>query len=122
MDEGVGYEVNHVSGDGFVWITTTTYYHGDHLGSSRQMTTVSGYPTWSSTFLPFGQEWNPQITVNNYKFTSKERDDFGNGTNLDYFGARFNSSSLGRFMSPDPAGMMAVDVGTLKRLIATLMS
>jgi RHS repeat-associated protein len=65
------------------------------------MTTVSGYPTWSSTFLPFGQEWNPQITVNKYKFTGKERDDLSNGTNLDYFGARYNSSSMGRFMSAD---------------------
>jgi len=33
-----------------------------------------------------------------YKFTGKERDQ---ETGLDYFGARFNSSSMGRFMSPD---------------------
>ena len=35
----------------------------------------------------------------NYKFTGKERD---NESGLDDFGARYNSSSMGRFMSPDP--------------------
>jgi RHS repeat-associated protein len=34
-----------------------------------------------------------------YKFTGKERD---GESNLDDFGARFNSSTMGRFMSPDP--------------------
>jgi RHS repeat-associated protein len=37
-----------------------------------------------------------------YKFTGKERD---SESNLDNFGARYDSSTLGRFMSPDP--MMA---------------
>jgi RHS repeat-associated protein len=34
-----------------------------------------------------------------YKFTGKERD---TETGLDYFGARYNASTMGRFMSPDP--------------------
>lgn len=34
-----------------------------------------------------------------YKFTGKERD---SETGLDYFGARYYGSSLGRFTSPDP--------------------
>jgi RHS repeat-associated protein len=34
-----------------------------------------------------------------YKFTGKERDA---ATGLDNFGARYDSSSIGRFMSPDP--------------------
>jgi RHS repeat-associated protein len=62
------------------------------------MTSVNGYPVWSATYLPFGQEWNPQATVNHYKFTGKERD---SESGLDNFGARFDSSSMGRFMSPD---------------------
>jgi RHS repeat-associated protein len=107
---GVGYEVNHWtlngSGGGVSWLTTTNYYHGDHLGSSRQMTTVNGYPTWSSTFLPFGQEWNPQITVNNYKFTGDERDA---ESQLDHTWFRQNSSSLARWTSPDPADLAAAD-------------
>jgi len=34
-----------------------------------------------------------------YKFTGNERD---SESNLDNFGKRYDSSSLGRFMSPDP--------------------
>jgi len=76
----------------------TTCYHGDYLDSESMMTSENGYPTWSSTFLPFGQEWNPQTTVNHYKFTGKERD---GESGLDNFGARYDSSQYGRFMSPD---------------------
>lgn len=42
----------------------------------------------------------PQTTaVNRYKFTGKERD---GESGLDYFGARYYGSTLGRFTSPDP--------------------
>ena len=37
----------------------------------------------------------------NYKFTGKERDETG----LDNFGARYDSSQYGRFMSPDPSNL-----------------
>ncbi len=63
------------------------------------MTDASGNQSWSATYLPFGQEWNPQPTTNHYKFTGKERD---SESNLDDFGARYYASSTGRFMSPDP--------------------
>jgi RHS repeat-associated protein len=83
---------------------TTTYYTADHLGSSRLLTSGTGYAIWSGTFLPFGHEWNPQITMNHQKFTGKERDtESGN----DYFGARYYASSMGRFVSPDPSGLLA---------------
>ena len=36
--------------------------------------------------------------AHHYKFTGKERD---TETGLDYFGARYFGSSMGRFMSPD---------------------
>ena len=91
--------VQHVSGVGLNSDETTNYYHGDHLGSQRLMTNTNGYPTWSATFLPFGEEWNQQITTNHYKFTGKERD---SESGLDNFGARYDSSQYGRFMSPDP--------------------
>ena len=66
--------MQHLSGVGSNSDVSTNYYHGDHLGSQRLMTDTNGYPTWSATYLPFGQEWNPQITVNHYKFTGQERD------------------------------------------------
>ncbi|MGH9474255.1 MAG: RHS repeat-associated core domain-containing protein, partial [Terriglobales bacterium] len=39
-------------------------------------------------------------------FTGKPRD---NSTGFDYFGARYYGSALGRFLTPDPAGLAAVD-------------
>jgi RHS repeat-associated protein len=41
-----------------------------------------------------------------YKFTGKERD---TESGLDNFGARFNASSMGRFMSPDPDQESGID-------------
>jgi RHS repeat-associated protein len=38
-----------------------------------------------------------------YKFTGKERD---TESGLDNFGKRYNASSMGRFMTPDPVGIM----------------
>src|SRR5207302_10170098 len=44
------------------------------------------------------EEYNAQATTNHYKITGKERDA---ESGLDYFGARYHSGNLGRFMSPD---------------------
>jgi RHS repeat-associated protein len=84
---------------------TTTYYHGDQIGSSRILSNGHGYPVWQGTFLPFGEEYNLQITDNHYKFNGKERDA---ETGLDYFGARYYSNGLGRFASVDPSKLSIV--------------
>lgn len=45
--------------------------------------------------------------IHRYKFTEQERDsESGN----DYFGARYYSSNMGRFMSPDPSGLAYADL------------
>jgi RHS repeat-associated protein len=44
------------------------------------------------------------VCFSQYGFTGKERDQ---ESGLDYFGARYNSSSMGRFMSPDPGNIGA---------------
>jgi RHS repeat-associated protein len=75
------------------------YYFSDHLGSASVVTDSSGAIQKESDYYPFGGEM--VITgsdINNYKFTAKERD---SETGLDYFGARYYGSSLGRFMTPD---------------------
>src|SRR5258708_1707088 len=72
--------------------------HGDQIGSSRLMTSDGGWPVWQGTFLPYGEEYNQQITTNHYKFTGKERD---SESGLDYFGARHYESAAGRWISPD---------------------
>lgn len=83
-------------------------YFTDHLGSSRKMEEIaSGASTaslnYDADFYPFGREH--AFSQNNtpiYKFTGKQRDD---ESGLDNFGARYNSSNLGRFISPDPIFM-----------------
>jgi RHS repeat-associated protein len=87
------------------------YYLADQVGTTQMELSASGWPVWQGYFTPFGQEIQngaEQIvpgpvtadgTNNRYKFTGKERD---SESGLDYFGARYYGSSMGRFMSPDP--------------------
>ena len=77
---------------------TTTYYSDDQIGSTSILTTAAGWPISSSSYYPFGAEINPSAGNNHYKFTGKERDA---ESGLDYFGARYYGSSMGRWMSPD---------------------
>ena len=75
------------------------YYFSDHLGSANVVTSSTGGIQDESDYYPFGGE--RAITnsdPNNYKFTGKERD---SESGLDDFDARYYSSSMGRFMSPD---------------------
>ena len=83
----------------------TQYYHADHLGSVRLMTDASGTLISNCLYAPFGEQvsCSPDNASNHYKFTGKERDpESGSPSNgLDYFGARYYSSTMGRWMSPD---------------------
>jgi RHS repeat-associated protein len=76
-----------------------SYYFADHLGTARVVTNSSGSICYDADFYPFGGERIVTDTCDSaYKFTSKERDpESGN----DYFGARYYSSALGRFTTPD---------------------
>src|SRR5438105_6932407 len=62
------------------------------------MTSGQGWPIWQGTFLPYGEEYNPQISSNNYKYGGHEHD---NESGLDFYGARYYGSALGRFITPD---------------------
>lgn len=94
------------------------YYFSDHLGSASVVTdnvgTMSLCPAANSpmnyTTIPTGDEESDYYPYGgemqlcdrapqHYKFTGKERD---SESGLDFFGARYDASSLGRFMSPDP--------------------
>jgi RHS repeat-associated protein len=91
-------EASNSSADAALPQFTTTYYVSDHLGTAQMEFAGGGWPVWKGEFAPYGQEISPQVTSNHYKFTGKERDA---ESGLDYFGARYMSSSMGRFMSPD---------------------
>jgi RHS repeat-associated protein len=80
------------------------YYNlNDWVGTKRVVANMSGSINVEYASLPYG---DGQTTVNYYgsddtehHFTGKERDpESGN----DYFGARYYSSNMGRWMSPDP--------------------
>jgi RHS repeat-associated protein len=75
------------------------YYFSDHLKTASVITDSSGNIKSESDFDPWGVERQVVGSFDNtYKFTGKERD---GETGLDYFGARYYSSNIGRFMTPD---------------------
>jgi RHS repeat-associated protein len=77
---------------------TTNYYLQDTLGTTQTELSSSGWPVWQGQFTPFGMEIDTLLTPMHYKFTGKERDsESGN----DYFGSRYYTSNMGRWMSPD---------------------
>jgi RHS repeat-associated protein len=90
---------------GIKWLVT------DHLGSTRMVIDETGSLAGIKRhdFLPFGEELFAGVGIRSaslgygadsvrQKFTSKERDA---ETGLDYFLARYYSSTQGRFTSPD---------------------
>ena len=85
----------------------------DHLGSSAYRSQDSNYGDSSFTSDPFGDNLE-QVSGGNDQsydeahFTGKERD---SESGLDYFGARYYASSMGRFSSPDPSGLAYADLG-----------
>jgi RHS repeat-associated protein len=75
------------------------YYLSDNLGSASVITSATGVVTEESDYYPYGGEI-PIVNTdpNHYKFTGKERDA---ESGLDNFGARYFTSNIGRFMTPD---------------------
>jgi RHS repeat-associated protein len=74
----------------------------DPLGTRRTQTDYAGVLEQTCSSLPFGDSLSCTGSIQfptEHHFTGKERD---SETGLDYFGARYNASNMGRFMSPDP--------------------
>jgi RHS repeat-associated protein len=75
------------------------YYFSDHLKTASVITDSLGNIKSESDFYPWGGELQfVNNDSNHYKFTGKERD---SETQLDYFGARYYSNGLGRWVSAD---------------------
>ena len=83
---------------------TTFFVHKDHLGSTRLLTKVDKSIQENRDYLPYGE--SIAVSITSHLFTGKERD---SESGLDNFGARYDSSSLGRFMSPDPDNASAFE-------------
>jgi RHS repeat-associated protein len=83
------------------------YYHTDLVGNVRAVTDEKKNVIERHDYLPFGEECttggcasNPEVGAGQArKFTGKERD---TETGLDYFGARYYGSKIGRFTTTDP--------------------
>lgn len=79
--------------------STTYFIHADWLATERARSTVAGAPYETCTSLPYGDALScsgPDVSP--LHFTGKEHD---TETGLENFGARYDSSSSGRFMTPD---------------------
>jgi RHS repeat-associated protein len=76
-----------------------SYYFSDHLKTASVITDSAGVIKAEADYYPWGGELQfVNNDSNHYKFTGKERDA---ETGLDYFGARYYSSGLGRWVSAD---------------------
>jgi RHS repeat-associated protein len=78
---------------------TVHYYFSDQLNSASTITDPSGNVQERHYYYPYGGlVTSIGSDTNHYKFTGKERD---SESGLDNFGARYDASSMGRFMTPD---------------------
>jgi RHS repeat-associated protein len=98
----------------------TCYMSADQLGTARLVTDQIGNVVSRHDYTPFGGEiasnsagrnssqWGPFSDSINQKFTGKERD---GESGLDYFGARYYGSALGRWTSPEPVPSHWTELG-----------
>jgi len=106
LSDGITIEPTGVNSNG------TQYPTADHLGTARVITNSSGSVVSRHDYQPFGEELGASVggrttgmgfsnsgDDNRKKFTSYEAD---SETGLNFAQARYDSSTLGRFTSPDP--------------------
>lgn len=85
------------------YFENTTYtVLSDYLGSTRLLGKLDQSMRESDDYYPFGELITTPSSGDILKFTGKERD---SESGLDNFGARYDASSMGRFMSPDPSNL-----------------
>jgi RHS repeat-associated protein len=94
----------------------------DPLGTKRVQASASGSAELNCISLPFGEGpdcfgQGSVAEATKHRFTGKERD---TESQLDYFGARYYGSSMGRWMSPDwsktPEGVPYADLSNPQSL------
>jgi RHS repeat-associated protein len=91
---------------------TWLYYASDHLGSPRLVTNASKAKVEDHSYDAFGIELTQSFGNQPLKFAAMERD---GASKNDYVHARFQSSELGRFLSPDVLGGKPEDPQTWNR-------
>ena len=82
-----------------------TFYHHDHLGTTRYITNENGEILHTTDTLAYGEELTSPYendkdeVLNTITYTGHEKD---YETDLTYMLARYYSQGYGRFLSPDP--------------------
>jgi RHS repeat-associated protein len=98
-----GWDIGYVSFNGSLLAEyrdgTTYFVHKDHIGSTRLISKLDQTILDSMDYLPFGEQLGGD-TGTTHKFSGKERDSTSEGS-FDNFGARYYSSSIGRYVSAD---------------------
>lgn len=78
------------------------YHLGDHIGSSTVVLDTSGAVFSREEYTPYAETSFGSYAKKRYRHAAKERDE---ESGLYYRGARYYAPWLGRWTSPDPAGM-----------------
>jgi RHS repeat-associated protein len=97
------------TGGFYTYANGTTYIpHSDHLGTPRVTTDYTGTVQRTETNLAFGDAFSETASpfVDFTGFAGGFWDSENNG---DHFGAREYAKTQGRWLTPDPAGVAAVD-------------
>jgi len=83
------------------------FYHLDRIGSPIMITDEDGEVVKEKKYEAFGNlKWSDGPYDDNREFTSKEKDPTG----FHYFGARYYSGDIGRFLSPDPHTLISQNI------------
>ncbi len=96
-----------------VALSTTLYYHGDHLGSSSVITDADGRPQQRLAYMPYGATQANSGTLDvRHKYTGQELDaEIG----LYFYNARYYDPVLGRFTQADTIVPNPANPQTLNR-------
>ncbi|CAM2068867.1 RHS repeat protein [Sulfidibacter corallicola] len=81
------------------------YYHLDHLGTPREMTGPDGEVAWAAHFSAYGRVvgFDTERVQNPLRFQGQY---FDEETGLHYNYHRYYDPEMGRFVSPDPVGLL----------------
>jgi len=90
-----------------------SYYHQDHLGSTRLLTDESGNPVCEISYRPFGKAEKTGGDGENCLYTGKDDD----STGLYYFGARYYDPQTGRWIERDLKGGILENPMSLNRYV-----
>lgn len=83
------------------------FYHLDHLGAPQVMTDEDGEVVWLADYLPFGQtDATVEVVGNKFRSSGQYYDE---NTGLHYNYHRYYDPKTGRYLTPDPIGLLGMD-------------